>query len=141
MPRLIEPVEADIRPSGRRRRACSSGDLRALDPAPARRDIAWRPGLGDEIVDARQRRTELRNFMENWVRPEKSARGRAQAFLPDAAGSSMADEPVFYGSRSEPTITSTMATSSLSPDRAEIRTRTPVAMPSIEQTTIGQYKL
>jgi GMP synthase (glutamine-hydrolysing) len=52
-------------------------DLRALDEAPAPREIAWRLGVDSEIIDPRRRRTELRNFIDNLVRPEKSRRGRA----------------------------------------------------------------
>lgn len=52
-------------------------DLRALDAAPERRDIAWRLGIGEDVLDAARRRTELVNFIEAWVRPTKSARGRA----------------------------------------------------------------
>ena len=51
-------------------------DLRALDADPARREIAWRLGLGDDVLEPARRRTELINFIEFWVRPEKSARGR-----------------------------------------------------------------
>jgi GMP synthase (glutamine-hydrolysing) len=54
-----------------------AGDLRALDDAPQRRDIAWRLGLGGEVLDPPRRRTELINFVEAWVRPAKSVRGRA----------------------------------------------------------------
>ena len=52
-------------------------DLRALDAAPVRRDIAWRLALGDDVLDPVKRRTELINFFEDRVRPTKSARGRA----------------------------------------------------------------
>ena len=52
-------------------------DLRALDADPGRREIAWRLGLGDDVLDPSRRRTELINFIEAWVRPAKSARGRA----------------------------------------------------------------
>src|ERR1700722_12819725 len=51
-------------------------DLRALDAAPDRRDVAWRLGLGDDILDPIKRRAELINFLEVRVRPAKSARGR-----------------------------------------------------------------
>jgi GMP synthase (glutamine-hydrolysing) len=51
-------------------------DLRALDAAPERRDIAWRLGLGDDVLDPLKRRAELINFLEIQVRPAKSARGR-----------------------------------------------------------------
>jgi GMP synthase (glutamine-hydrolysing) len=52
-------------------------DLRLLDGADARRDVAWRLGIGEEVVYPRRRRTELVNFIEAFARPEKSRRGRA----------------------------------------------------------------
>jgi GMP synthase (glutamine-hydrolysing) len=52
-------------------------DLRALDAAPERRDIASRLALGDDVLDPVKRRAELVNFLDARVRPEKSARGRA----------------------------------------------------------------
>jgi GMP synthase (glutamine-hydrolysing) len=52
-------------------------DLRRLDLTEAPRDVAWRLGIGEEVVDPRQRRTELVNFIEAFARPEKSRRGRA----------------------------------------------------------------
>jgi GMP synthase (glutamine-hydrolysing) len=51
-------------------------DLWALDGEPARRDIAWRLGLGRDVIDPALRRTELRNFVDFLVRPEISRRGR-----------------------------------------------------------------
>jgi GMP synthase (glutamine-hydrolysing) len=51
-------------------------DLRRLDEAGERRDIAWRLGLGDDVLDAPKRRTELIDFLDRRVRPAKSARGR-----------------------------------------------------------------
>ena len=51
-------------------------DLRALDAAPERHDIARRLGVGVDILDPVRRRTELINFLETWVRPTKSRRGR-----------------------------------------------------------------
>jgi GMP synthase (glutamine-hydrolysing) len=51
-------------------------DLRTLDTAPDRRDVAWRLGLGDDVLDPIKRRAELINFLEVRVRPTKSARGR-----------------------------------------------------------------
>ena len=51
-------------------------DLRALDAAPDRREVAWRLGLGDDVLDPIKRRAELINFLEVRVRPAKSARGR-----------------------------------------------------------------
>ena len=53
------------------------GALRALEEAPQRREIAWRLALGEDVLDPSKRRTELINFVERWVRPAKSARGRA----------------------------------------------------------------
>jgi len=52
------------------------GDLMALDAAPERREIGWRLALGDDVLDPLKRRTELINFLDRWVRPAKSARGR-----------------------------------------------------------------
>ena len=52
-------------------------DLRALDADPARADIAWRLGIGADVLDPARRRTELINFIDGWARPAKSARGRA----------------------------------------------------------------
>ena len=51
--------------------------LRALDADPARRDLAWRLGLNDQVTQPRARRAELHNFIALLVRPEKSRRGRA----------------------------------------------------------------
>ncbi len=52
-------------------------NLKVLDQDRGRRDIAWRYGLGPEIIDDDLRLTEIRNFITHWVRPEKSRRGRA----------------------------------------------------------------
>ena len=59
--------------------SCASycADLRALDSEPGRADIAWRIGVDEDMTDAQRRRTELRNFLEAFVRPERSRRGRA----------------------------------------------------------------
>ena len=43
-------------------------DLSALDRDHRRRDIAWRLGLGDDIVDAAVRQIELSNWIDNLVR-------------------------------------------------------------------------
>lgn len=51
--------------------------LEALDREPSRRDLAWRLGLQPELLDAHARVSEIRNFIESYVRPEKSRRGRA----------------------------------------------------------------
>ncbi|MBK9081651.1 MAG: type 1 glutamine amidotransferase [Rhizobiales bacterium] len=48
-----------------------------LHADPGRRDVAWALGLQPEILDPAQRLTEIRNFVEHYVRPTKSARGRA----------------------------------------------------------------
>lgn len=52
-------------------------DLRTLHHNRRRADIAWRLGIQPEILDPQQRLTELRNWLDAWVRPEKSRRGRA----------------------------------------------------------------
>jgi GMP synthase (glutamine-hydrolysing) len=52
-------------------------DLTALHAEPARRDLAWRHGLDEEVLDPVRRTGEIRRFVEERVRPEKSARGRA----------------------------------------------------------------
>jgi GMP synthase (glutamine-hydrolysing) len=52
-------------------------DLRSLHAAPERSDIAWRLGIGADVLDSVRRRTELIAFIDRWVRPAKSARGRA----------------------------------------------------------------
>ena len=54
-----------------------AGELRMLHNDPARRDIAWRLGIQPEILDPELRLTELRNWLGQFVRPEKSRRGRA----------------------------------------------------------------
>jgi GMP synthase (glutamine-hydrolysing) len=52
-------------------------DLRALHEAPSRRDLPWRHGLDEEVLETGRRLTELRNFIAHQVRPEASRRGRA----------------------------------------------------------------
>lgn len=52
-------------------------DLMALHAEPARRDLAWRHGLDEEVLDPVRRTSEIRRFIDERVRPEKSARGRA----------------------------------------------------------------
>jgi len=54
-----------------------AADWIALDADRGRTDIAWRYGLGAELLDDERRVTELRNWIERYVRPTKSARGRA----------------------------------------------------------------
>jgi GMP synthase (glutamine-hydrolysing) len=51
-------------------------DLVAIDADKSRKDIAWRLGLGEEVLDDALRKTELRNFIERLVIPAKAARGR-----------------------------------------------------------------
>ena len=54
-----------------------AGDLYALHEDRSRADIAWRLGLAREVVEDELRLTEIRNFIDLRVRPEKSQRGRA----------------------------------------------------------------
>ena len=49
----------------------------ALHRNPARRDLAWRLGLDEQVTDAGLRRTELRNFIEHAAKPRRAVRGRA----------------------------------------------------------------
>ena len=49
----------------------------ALHQEPGRRDLAWRLGLDEQVTDPGRRQTELRNFIELAVKPNRSARGRA----------------------------------------------------------------
>jgi GMP synthase (glutamine-hydrolysing) len=57
--------------------ALYAADLKALDADPFRRDLAWRHGLNEQVLDPALRLTEIRNFVEHRVKPEASARGRA----------------------------------------------------------------
>ena len=52
-------------------------DMRTLHDEPGRMDVAFRLGIGADILDPAIRRTELTNFIARQVRPTKSARGRA----------------------------------------------------------------
>ncbi len=52
-------------------------DLATLDQDRTRRDIAWRMGLDDEVVDDHKRLTEIRNWIAHQVQPLRSSRGRA----------------------------------------------------------------
>ena len=53
-------------------------DLNALHEDPAGRwDLAWRYGIGAEIVEPDQRQAEIRNWIEHHVRPAMSRRARA----------------------------------------------------------------
>jgi GMP synthase (glutamine-hydrolysing) len=51
-------------------------DLIALDADRTRKDIAWRLGLDQQILDDHLRLTEIRNWMEHQVKPKAAARGR-----------------------------------------------------------------
>jgi len=52
-------------------------DLDALAADESRRDIAWRYGIGPDVLDPVRRLVEVRNFIDNGVRPTMSERGRA----------------------------------------------------------------
>ncbi|PSC06947.1 glutamine amidotransferase [Alsobacter soli] len=52
-------------------------ELEQLDRAPGRADLAWRHGLDAEVLDPERRLTEIRNFLDHRVKPERSRRGRA----------------------------------------------------------------
>lgn len=52
-------------------------DMDLLHEDPYRADVAWRMGIGADILDPIVRRTELTNFITHRVRPTQSARGRA----------------------------------------------------------------
>jgi GMP synthase (glutamine-hydrolysing) len=51
-------------------------DLRALDQDPLNRPLAWRLGIQPEVLDPHLRLTEIRNWLNLWVRPEHSRRLR-----------------------------------------------------------------
>lgn len=51
-------------------------DLIALDADRLRQDIAWRLGLGTDILDDSARTTEIRNWIERQVLPAAGKRGR-----------------------------------------------------------------
>jgi GMP synthase (glutamine-hydrolysing) len=53
-----------------------TGELMTLDRDRTRRDIAWRLGLDDEVIDDARRTRELRNWIEAVVQPAASRRGR-----------------------------------------------------------------
>jgi GMP synthase (glutamine-hydrolysing) len=67
-------AEGFFRDAGDCDRYCA--DLRLLAVEAGRIDVAWRLGLGADVTDKRNRETELRNFVDALVRPEKSRRGR-----------------------------------------------------------------
>jgi GMP synthase (glutamine-hydrolysing) len=52
-------------------------EIEALDADPSRHDLAWAHGLDEQVLDAKLRVTELRNFLAMRVKPHVSARGRA----------------------------------------------------------------
>jgi GMP synthase (glutamine-hydrolysing) len=54
-----------------------AADLVALDAKPERADLASRLQLAVDVLDPGERRRELLNFLNFWVRPTKSSRGRA----------------------------------------------------------------
>jgi GMP synthase (glutamine-hydrolysing) len=54
-----------------------AAELKTLHADPSRRDLAWRHGLDEEVLDPVRRTAEIRNFVERRVKPEKSRRGRA----------------------------------------------------------------
>jgi GMP synthase (glutamine-hydrolysing) len=51
------------------------GMLETLDAAPDRRDLAWRLGIDEEVLDFDHRTRELQNFIRGLVIPTKSDRG------------------------------------------------------------------
>lgn len=51
-------------------------DLAALGADRTRADLAWRYGLGPDVLDDRLRLAEIANFIEHRVRPVKAERGR-----------------------------------------------------------------
>lgn len=52
-------------------------ELALLDGDRSRRDLAWKHGIDEAILDDERRLTEIRNFLDHAVRPAKSRRGRA----------------------------------------------------------------
>jgi GMP synthase (glutamine-hydrolysing) len=54
-----------------------AADLAALAAAPSRADLAWRFGLGADILRPETRLNEIANWIDLQVRPARSARGRA----------------------------------------------------------------
>lgn len=53
-----------------------AGLIEGLAQAPSRRDLAWRLGLDEQVIDLDLRTLELRNFIERLVKPTRSKRGR-----------------------------------------------------------------
>jgi GMP synthase (glutamine-hydrolysing) len=54
-----------------------ASELKTLHDDPSQRDLAWRHGLDDEVLDPVRRTAEIRNFIEHRAKREKSRRGRA----------------------------------------------------------------
>ena len=54
-----------------------AAEIEALHREPARRDLAWRLGLDQEVTEPSRRVVEIRNFIEQLAQPHRSARGRA----------------------------------------------------------------
>ena len=54
-----------------------AAEVDALHRAPDLRDVAWRLGLDEQVIDKDLRLTEVRNFVEALVRPHQSSRRRA----------------------------------------------------------------
>jgi GMP synthase (glutamine-hydrolysing) len=52
-------------------------DLNLLSSDHARADVAWRLGLGADILRPERRLSEIANWVDARVRPTASARGRA----------------------------------------------------------------
>jgi GMP synthase (glutamine-hydrolysing) len=52
-------------------------DLDALVADSRRQDIAWRYGIGPDVLDRGRRLKEIENFIERRVKPVKAERGRA----------------------------------------------------------------
>lgn len=50
--------------------------IEALHRDPARRDLAWRLGLDEEVTDYARRTRDLRAFIDRLVKPEAAQRGR-----------------------------------------------------------------
>jgi GMP synthase (glutamine-hydrolysing) len=49
-------------------------DYRALDADPSRKDLAWRYGLGPDLLDGRMRTLEFRNWLRTEVEPHAARR-------------------------------------------------------------------
>ncbi len=72
-PLMIEEGFAPDRPAV----AAYAADLDALHADPSRTDLAWRLGLDEQVLDDDLRTLEIRNFLEQRVKPGASRRGRA----------------------------------------------------------------